>query len=33
LKNLLCGSQRISAPSAFELPFNAENTEYAEDTE
>ena len=26
-KDLLCGSQRISAFSAFELPFNAENTE------
>ena len=27
LENLLSGSLRISAPSAFELPFNAENAE------
>jgi hypothetical protein len=25
--NLICGSRRISALSAFELPFNAENAE------
>jgi hypothetical protein len=27
LENLLSGSLRISAPTAFELPFNAENAE------
>jgi hypothetical protein len=26
-ENLLCGSLRISAPSVFELPFNAEDAE------